>query len=725
VNCSFSNAKEMTSVLRKRLSQEQGNGAGNPKSISENKFTGDSDALVGDSLLALYKNLNRKMTERKFNRLFTECLNLSQNEPQLIADLFVLAFQTRDCRGCGKGERLLFYEFVRCLNRIYPQTLHSLLPLIKEYGYFQDYFNLLQSDEPPLLPSAAATDMNHAKLEANDSRNGLGEDNQQPPLLSDAKDRKWTPFLKIQKSSHLSQHAEDIALQNEIVIFLVRQLREDERKVDEFLQSTSNLTRPSISYCAKYAPREGKSFAKQKKRSYYQLLSALFPSELEQSQQKKKYRQLISKLAGYLNIPETSMCTHQFSSIDFNRVPSLCLKKYRKALLNEKLNDSPATNEVTSTGNRFPNDTDRVNCRKHLLDALYSPDGCRLKGKLFPHEIIKEWVNEASNPRQRRKLSPVENELIQAQWNDMKKNLLKNVKKEPIESSSASFDSSFSLNLGKLVPLVDVSGSMTGVPLNVAVSLGILISEVNHPAFRNRILTFETTPSWIDLSACSQLRDKVQKVVEIVGGNSTNIETAMDPIEATIVEQNLGAEDIPDLIILTDMWFDEACNDLTSFPIWNIFSGVWSLLTGSSAKESLEFQLTRIQKRFHDLGIRLSGTPFPAPKIIFWNLRTVKSVIIPPTQHENVQMLCGFSPSLFVRLLDGTYDKSEDEGRNELLDVAPYPALRKLLDSERYFPIRKILSETQEGGLLNYYFSSDTASFTSEKKRKCSAGYES
>jgi hypothetical protein len=712
----------MQSVLRKRLSYEQRNAAINPKNAGENGLVQN----VGDSLLALYNDLNRKMTERKFNHLFTKCTNelqvSSQGDPQLVADLFVLAFQTRDCRGCGKGERVLFYELFRRLNHIYPQTVRSLIPLIQEYGYFQDYFNLLQSDEPPRLPpplSSVPANRPPTEHESSDNNIGVHEDNQQPLLVSQSKGSEWTPFLKIEKSSRLSHLLEDIALQNNIIDFIVQQLQEDEKKVDEFNSSTSSNPTPlSISLCAKYAPREGKSFAKQKKNSYCQLLSALFPNELQQSQQKKKYRQLITKLSGYLNVVETSMCSSQFSSIDFNKVPSLCLKKYRKAWLNEKLEENPITKEEMITGNRFSDDPDRIACRKQFLDALYSPEGCLLKeNRLFPHAIIKEWIKEACSPRYRKKLSPVEDDLLQEQWNDIKQRFLRKMKEKSTEIRSVSDDSAVCLDLRRLVPLVDVSGSMDGLAMDAAVSLGLLISEINHPAFRNRILTFDTTPSWVDLSDCSHLRNKVTKVVNILGGDSMNIEAAMDPIEAVIVEQNLKAEDIPDLIIFSDMQFNEACNDLTSFPIWNIFSGLWSMLTGSSSKESYDYQLLRIQKRFHELGIRLTGKPFRSPKIIFWNLRDDKSEQV---HHESVQMLSGFSPSLFNSLLDGTYDKRTEieEGKKQRVHT-PHQVLRKLLDNERYFPIRKILSESQEGALANYSFSSDlTFSSSREKKRK-------
>ena len=72
------------------------------------------------------------------------------------------------------------------------------------------------------------------------------------------------------------------------------------------------------------------------------------------------------------------------------------------------------------------------------------------------------------------------------------------------------------LNLSKLVALVDVSGSMSGIPMEVAIALGILVSEVTHPDFRNRLLTFETKPSWVNLSQAKTLQEKHLGVDQLI-----------------------------------------------------------------------------------------------------------------------------------------------------------------------------------------------------------------
>ena len=71
---------------------------------------------------------------------------LAMGDVQAIADLFVMAFQTRDVRG-GKGERLVAYEMLKYLleNPKYSSLTSSLLDLIPEYGCWRDLFQLAET----------------------------------------------------------------------------------------------------------------------------------------------------------------------------------------------------------------------------------------------------------------------------------------------------------------------------------------------------------------------------------------------------------------------------------------------------------------------------------------------------------------------------------------------------------------------------------------------------
>ena len=62
-------------------------------------------------------------------------------------------------------------------------------------------------------------------------------------------------------------------------------------------------------------------------------------------------------------------------------------------------------------------------------------------------------------------------------------------------------------NVDELLPL-----------LNNSIGLGIRISEITHPVFKDRLLTFDTTPSWVRLDNCKDFVEKAKKVKTMAWG---------------------------------------------------------------------------------------------------------------------------------------------------------------------------------------------------------------
>jgi Mg-chelatase subunit ChlD len=105
------------------------------------------------------------------------------------------------------------------------------------------------------------------------------------------------------------------------------------------------------------------------------------------------------------------------------------------------------------------------------------------------------------------------------------------------------------------VPLVDVSDSMRGVSMAAAISLGALVSELTTPAFADRVLTFESAPRWLDLSQLRGIVAKARRVEAAGSGGSTDFEAACEQILAVAVSARLTPDEIPDLLVLSDMQF--------------------------------------------------------------------------------------------------------------------------------------------------------------------------
>lgn len=253
-----------------------------------------------------------------------------------------------------------------------------------------------------------------------------------------------------------------------------------------------------------------------------------------------------------------------------------------------------------------------------------------------------------------------------------------------------------SVDLGKLVPLVDVSGSMHGQPMEAAIGLGLLVAELTHPAFRDRAITFESSPKWVDLSGCSGLVDRVRTLQGASWGGSTDFEAACELILAGCVRGKLSPDEVPDLIVFSDMQFDQARG---------YRCGGW------------ETHHERLVRRFAEAGRAVCGSPYPAPRIVYWNLRANTVGFPVQANAPNTQMLAGFSPSLLKLVLTGA-DLVGDEkvvtladGTTTVVKEGPTPAetLRKTLDDAVFDPVRVALAGVDTGRLAAYEFTPPAA----------------
>lgn len=587
-------------------------------SLEANLIRGENDCaahistnnLVLDLFFKLIRNLPEgDLKQNMVNIMFTI---RNDEDTNLLTDLFVLMFQTRDCRG-GKGEKMLFYQMLLELFKEYPETVISLIGEIPFYGYYKDFLLLSEM----IL-----------QILSNDNFGGLSVEYGDLSRLNDS-----------------------------MMQIFANQLLKDKAILDASIETGKT---PVLSLASKFAPREGKKH----KAQYKILVKKLFANSPTAN---KQYRELLSSLTRALEIPEVLMCAQRYDEINFKKVPSRCLKICRKAFLNELVTKKgkphiPLSLSEQETGNRHPDDEKRVQCRKNLQLACAEGKVC---GKVLqPHELVSLLMKNSS-------ISPIESGVFDAQWQKIKEGVLEGIQKE----SSA-------LNLGNLVSVVDVSASMGGTPMEVAIALGILVSELSSPAFKDRFITFSQKPEWVSLEGLTSLRDKVIKTMRAPWGMNTDFKAVMEMILKVAIEYSLTPEQIPDIIAFSDMQFDEA-----------------------DKKGSTMYEY--VKRRFHETGIQICGKPYPPPKIIFWNLRgdTIGNPVLKDT--PNTQMLSGFSPSLLKLILDGeplVVEEVSSDGTVTQRQITPEETLRKALDDERYDRIRVILSQSEEGLLSKYTF---------------------
>merc|ERR1711977_608489 len=510
---------------------------------------------------------------------------------ETVQNLVDLVVLTMQTRDCrgGKGERDLFQRLFWELLALWPDVAIKLIPLLPEYGSYRD------------LPA-----LWHAATEPH------GET--APP----AKARGQERLRKVKNA------LEDV---------YVEQLRKD-------LESD----KPSLA--AKYAPREKKQFAA----FGAAVAMKLFPG----GNAKAQYRKAMARLTAKLDVPEQKMCGKRWAEIDVAAVPSRCLAKSRRGFLNEKLGrDRPLTVDEDRTGDRHPDDEDRVTCRQHVREAVLSSG--KIKGKqCFPHELVKKVIGG-------RHASTLEDDLVNAQWAAMKKDVV-----EQIAATGS--------KRGALVSLVDVSGSMSGVPMEVSIALGLLVSDLADEPFRHRVLTFESQPRWHKIPSTSSPVEQIRNLQRAPWGGSTNFAAAMDLLLTACVEGNVAAEDVPDLIVFSDMQFDQA------------HEGSW------------ETHHERLQRTWSEKGYDL-------PSITYWNLRgDTQGGYMADAKTPGVRLLSGFSPALLKLVLTGEEDEAVTVDGVSRAKPTPYQTMRKCLDVPRYDAVRLMLSEFDGAPFADYTF---------------------
>jgi hypothetical protein len=164
----------------------------------------------------------------------------------------------------------------------------------------------------------------------------------------------------------------------------------------------------------------------------------------------------------------------------------------------------------------------------------------------------------------------------------------------------------------------------------------------------------------------------------------------MELICAVVRENNLGAHEIPDLLVISDMQFNESI----TAPDWGIkISELW--------KTSNE----NIRKMFSDLGVELFGHPVEPLQLVFWNVRS-NTVGYPAAADDwGVIMLSGYSPALMKFVLSGemteeTIADIEGNAAKERHQTTPRETLCKILDDSGLNDVRVALNAMPAASFL-------------------------
>ena len=314
----------------------------------------------------------------------------------------------------------------------------------------------------------------------------------------------------------------------------------------------------------------------------------------------KEYRK---SLVGLTNVVETKMCAKEWDSIEFGKLPSVASARYQKAFGKNAYESYSA-----------------------YIASLVKGEAKINAGAVYPYDITKSLT---------RGNATVANE----QWKAL-----------PNYMEGAN---------DMILPVVDVSGSMSTSAggsksvtcMDVAVSLGLYISERNEGPFKDAFITFSDNPKLQVLSG--SLKDRYAQMSNSEWGMSTNLEATFKLILDQATRHNLSQDEMPNkILILSDMEFNAA----TGGGGWRNTESSWN----PTAQQMIE--------KMYDVA------GYTMPQIVYWNIQSRNGGVPVAFDTQGTALVSGFSPAIMTSLLGGDIQ-------------SPQQIMDKTIMSDRYTKI--------------------------------------
>ena len=340
---------------------------------------------------------------------------------------------------------------------------------------------------------------------------------------------------------------------------------------------------PEISLCARWFPKEGRALYKATRSDSggsvtSRVAKLMFPLAFAEDFRKAMgfLRRRISSLNKHLDTVQIKMSSGEFRNIDFKKLPGRATTKFQKAWKGE---DKKGVF-------RHGHDSDRVLCRENWFEHLKDIESgvVKAKGKMLHiHEIVTKLM-DGGGYSYSDTLKPDEITLYNAQFQSHIDGIIQ-------------FADENGTELPPTIVVADVSGSMSGDPMAVAIGMAILCSTkgVAHPTWENIVLPFSSDPSlvklqypttsreWDATKAYNQSRslrgdksiysvlgdtfdpsqagreltpyEKVQVLLRMDWGMSTNFVGALDLLAMRAIQAGVK---MPRVLVVSDMEFDES-----------------------------------------------------------------------------------------------------------------------------------------------------------------------
>lgn len=292
------------------------------------------------------------------------------------------------------------------------------------------------------------------------------------------------------------------------------------------------------------------------------------------------YRKRVAALRKYIQLLEQKMSSNLWAEIDYSKLPSQAGRKHTKAFMRH----------------------DQERYTEYLGKAVKGEAKMNTK-TLFTYEVFDE-------------ISKGNAEAANAMWANLP---------DYTNDSNA-------------LVIADVSGSMSGRPMSVSVSLALYFAERNKGVFKDYFMTFTEQPKLVKVVG-RDLTEKLSFIENQEWHMSTNIEAAFAAILKAAKAAGDNGDSMPKVLyIISDMQFNEA------------------------VQRPGDTNFENAQKMFEAEGLEL-------PHVVFWNVNA-SDTQAPATMFDSkVTLISGLSASTFRYTVEGK---------------TPLELMDEVINSERY-----------------------------------------
>ena len=371
--------------------------------------------------------------------------------------------------------------------------------------------------------------------------------------------------------------------------------------LDGALKQRNDNKKTSISLLAKWMPTE----TAHKKETKILAKKAMVALALTPRQ----YRKMLTALRKHIGVVESLMSAGKWDEIDYPAVPSYAMKNYRDAFKEHDMVRFAQYKESLAKGET------KVNA-----------------STLYPYDLVHEYMGKLSY------------RYIHTDSYRFGATYVYECHTDPIIEAQWKALPNYVTGENNILCMCDVSGSMSGRPMETSIALGTYFAQHNRGAYHNLYMTFTSDPHFINLDGKKTLAAAVAHVRGTDMGYSTNLMKAFQYILDHAVKHNISNKDLPKaLVVISDMEIDDFYRPNANFDFLNT------------------------------LKVRFANYGYDLPKLVMWNVEARNDTFL--CKSNDVVLASGQSPSVFKNLCGSLEGKTAWDFMMEVLNDKMYDVI--------------------------------------------------